>query len=76
LYSFIFSDYLSEQKQKRLEEILDNLESGEMTLDKLSPDELQEFEAFIRDRSNLETILKEWIPWWKRELVYLSCQNS
>lgn len=47
-----------------------------MTLDKLSPDELQEFEAFIRDRSNLETILKEWIPWWKRELVYLSCQNS
>jgi hypothetical protein len=58
---------LSDKQVERLEEILDGLDSGELSLENLSREELKEFENFIKDKRNLEGLLKEWVPWWKRE---------
>ncbi len=68
---FLISDPLTDKQVKRLEEILDSLDSGEMTIDKLSQEELREFEEFIKDKRNLDGLIKEWIPWWEREAVSL-----
>ena len=74
---------LSDAQHQRFEELLDLLEQGELTLDSLRPEELQQFSMFLSDKNNLQGLIKEWEPWWEREDVrriflfsYLSLLNS
>jgi uncharacterized protein YbaP (TraB family) len=60
---------IDEKQEKRFQEILDMLQNGEEVFDKLTPEELKQFEDFIKDTGNLAECMKEWTPWWERELV-------
>jgi len=62
-------EVLSDRQHQRFEELLELLESGELNLDNLSPEELKNFSAFIGNKENLNQIIREWQPWWENEDV-------
>lgn len=74
LYSSIL-EFLSDNKHKRFEELLNLIQDGELTFDKLTPDEMKQFSHFIKDGSNLQGMIKEWQPWWESEEVNFIFQH-
>ena len=59
---------LLNKKIARLNELKEILEKGELSLEKLSPEEQIEFEKFIEEQKNK---WKPWKPYWWREEVYI-----
>ena len=64
---------LLKKKVARLNELKDILEKGELTLEKLSPEEQVEFGKFIDMQ---KTKWKPWKPYWWREEVYFNVKRD
>ena len=62
---------IPEKDIERLEELMKMLEIDDLTIDKLTLEEQKQFSEFIRNSKNLNKYIKEWVPWWKKDKVYL-----
>ena len=53
-----------DKKVKRLESLLKMEKNNELSIEKLTIEEQNEFKNFLTNEKEIKHYIKEWIPWW------------